>query len=156
MSIRRAVESDIPAIARIECLCFSSPWSEQSIKESFESDSNRFYIAENKGEIEGYLGLFVSIDMCDILNIAVLPEYRRQGVAKALVSFVIEGYKDKIGGLTLEVRPSNVPALALYEGFGFEQVGRRKDYYRNPTEDALLMTKFFTVDGDQINENTFN
>lgn len=146
MIIRELTEKDIPVIAEIERQCFSHPWSEQSIKSSFENSSNRFFAAETDGIVIGYIGLSVVLDEGYILNVATLPEYRRQGAAKALINRVIDVYNDKLRFLTLEVRPSNMAAIGLYEGFGFESVGLRKNYYHNPTEDAVLLTKFFNKD----------
>lgn len=142
MKIRELRENDIPSIAEIERSCFSSPWSEDSIKSSFDNSSNHFYIAEIDGIISGYIGLSVVLDEGYILNVAVLPDHRRKGIAKALLNEIINIYEKDLKFLTLEVRPSNTAAIGLYEGFGFERVGSRKNYYRNPAEDALLLTKF--------------
>ncbi|MCR5652301.1 MAG: ribosomal protein S18-alanine N-acetyltransferase [Ruminococcus sp.] len=142
MIIREIVENDISAVAQIERECFSSPWSEGSIRESLLSKSNRFFVADVDGKTVGYMGLSVSIDEGYILNVATLPDYRRRGIAKALVGHVINIYNNQLRFLTLEVRPSNTAALKLYENFGFEKVGERKNYYRNPTENAVLLTKW--------------
>ena len=142
MIIREIVENDISAVAQIERECFSSPWSEDSIRESLLSKSNRFFVADVDGKTVGYMGLSVSIDEGYILNVATLPDYRRRGIAKALVGHVINIYNNQLRFLTLEVRPSNTAALKLYENFGFEKVGERKNYYRNPTENAVLLTKW--------------
>ena len=143
MIIKKASVSEITVIAEIEKECFSSPWSENSVRDSFNNKSNYFYIAEADGKTVGYIGLSISLNEAYILNIAVLPAYRRQGTARALLTHVINIYEDELSFLTLEVRPSNTAALKLYEGFGFKQVGERKDYYRNPAENALLLTKYF-------------
>lgn len=143
MIIKELRENDIPSIDEIERSCFSSPWSEDSIKSSFKNSSNHFYAAETDGIIAGYIGLSVVLDEGYILNVAVIPDQRRKGIAKALLNEVINIYKKDLQFLTLEVRPSNTAAIGLYEGFGFERVGSRKNYYRNPTEDALLLTKYF-------------
>ena len=143
MIIRQLKESEIPDIAEIERECFSHPWSEGSIKDSFNNKSSRFFVAETDQKIVGYIGLFVSIDAVDILNVATRPDYRRGGVATALLNHIINIYEKEMSFLTLEVRPSNTAAIKLYESFGFERVGERKDYYRDPLENALLLTKFF-------------
>lgn len=142
MIIRKAIESDIPQIALIEKACFSRPWTEDSIRDSFNNKSNCFYIAEADGKTVGYIGLSVVLDEGYILNVATLPDYRRQGIAASLISHIINVYKDELRFLTLEVRPSNTAAIRLYEGFGFEKAGERKNYYRNPVENALLLTLF--------------
>lgn len=144
MIIREIKESEIPSIARVEEKCFSNPWSEDSIRSSFVNKANCFYVAEKDGEIVGYIGLSISLDEGYILNVATLPNYRRQGIAKALINNIINMYSDKLRFITLEVRPSNTAAVKLYEGFGFEQVGERKNYYSNPTENAVLLTLFFS------------
>lgn len=143
MIIRQLKESEIPEIAEIERECFSHPWSEDSIKDTFKNKSSRFFVAETDKKIVGYISLFVSIDAVDILNVATRPDYRRRGVAKALLNHIINIYEKEMSFLTLEVRPSNTAAIKLYESFGFERVGERKDYYRDPLENALLLTKFF-------------
>lgn len=140
--IRELKESEIPLIADIERVCFSNPWSEKSIEDSFCLDCNHFFVCESEGRIAGYIGLSIAADEGYILNVAVLPEYRRKGIGEALVRYVITGFGD-LAFVTLEVRPSNTAAVALYQKLGFERVGERKNYYRNPDENALLLTKFF-------------
>ncbi|MEE3333077.1 MAG: ribosomal protein S18-alanine N-acetyltransferase [Ruminococcus sp.] len=140
--IRELKESEIPLIADIERVCFSTPWSEKSIEDSFCLDCNHFFVCESEGRIAGYIGLSIAADEGYILNVAVLPEYRRKGIGEALVRYVITGFGD-LAFVTLEVRPSNTAAVALYQKLGFERVGERKNYYRNPDENALLLTKFF-------------
>lgn len=140
--IRELKESEIPLIADIERVCFSTPWSEKSIEDSFCLDCNLFFVCESEGRIAGYIGLSIAADEGYILNVAVLPEYRRKGIGEALVRYVITGFGD-LAFVTLEVRPSNTAAVALYQKLGFERVGERKNYYRNPDENALLLTKFF-------------
>jgi ribosomal-protein-alanine N-acetyltransferase len=140
--IRELKESEIPLIADIERVCFSTPWSEKSIEDSYCLDCNHFFVCESEGRIAGYIGLSIAADEGYILNVAVLPEYRRKGIGEALVRYVITGFGD-LAFVTLEVRPSNTAAVALYQKLGFERVGERKNYYRNPDENALLLTKFF-------------
>jgi ribosomal-protein-alanine N-acetyltransferase len=140
--IRELKESEIPLIADIERVCFSTPWSEKSIEDSFCLDCNHFFVCDSEGRIAGYIGLSIAADEGYILNVAVLPEYRRKGIGEALVRYVITGFGD-LAFVTLEVRPSNTAAVALYQKLGFERVGERKNYYRNPDENALLLTKFF-------------
>ena len=138
------IEENIPQIAEIEKASFSKPWSEKSITESFLSQSNIFFVAEINGKIVGYIGMTLSIDEGYILNVAVLPQYRKQGVGRKLVESLISfGENNKLVFITLEVRESNIPAISLYTQYGFSQVGKRKNYYSNPSEDALLLTKYF-------------
>jgi len=144
MNIRNATIADISAIANIEKSCFSHPWSEQSIKDSFENNCNTFYIAEVESQIAGYIGLSVMADEGYILNVAVMPENRKQGIGETLVNEVLAFAKENnLAFVTLEVRASNIPAINLYNKLGFEKVGERKNYYSNPTENALLMTKYY-------------
>ena len=142
--IRKATTDDIPVIARIERECFASPWSEKSLISSFANSSNHFFIAETDGEAAGYMGVSVIVDEGYILNVAVLPVFRRQGTARELLNHVIGIYEKDLKLLTLEVRPSNSAALGLYEDFAFERAGERRDYYSNPKENALILTKYFS------------
>lgn len=142
MIIETLKESEIPLIAEIERRSFSKPWSEKSIRESFNNPCCKFYTAK-EDKIVGYIGISVAADEGYILNVAVLPEYRGKGIGKSLVKFLIENYKRELSFLTLEVRPSNSAAVNLYLSLGFNKAGERKNYYSNPTENALLLTKFF-------------
>ncbi|MCH5304144.1 MAG: ribosomal protein S18-alanine N-acetyltransferase [Ruminococcus sp.] len=142
MIIEELKEIEIPKIAELEILSFSKPWSEKSIKSSFQSPSCKFFVAK-KEDIVGYIGLSIAADEGYILNIAVHPDCRRQGIGKALVKFLVDYYKESLSFLTLEVRPSNTAAVNLYSSLGFEKVGERKNYYSNPVENALLLTKYF-------------
>ena len=134
----------IPAIAEIERLCFSQPWSENALHEELFNDTACFIAAVTEsGDPIGYAGLHCILDEGYIDNIAVRPEYRRQGVAGELLGAFLRFGQAKLAFLTLEVRASNAPAIALYAKYGFHEVGRRKNYYTAPTEDALLMTRGF-------------
>ena len=132
----------IPAIAALERACFSRPWSEGALEEELYNDTACFLVAEGEdGSVLGYAGLHVILDEGYIDNVAVDPAYRRQGVADALLDVFCRFGAEKLAFLTLEVRASNAPAIALYEKHGFYTVGRRKDYYDDPKEDALLLTR---------------
>lgn len=132
----------IPAIAALERACFSRPWSEGALEEELYNDTACFLVAEGEdGSVLGYAGLHVILDEGYIDNVAVDPAYRRQGVADALLDVFCRFGAEKLAFLTLEVRESNAPAIALYEKHGFYTVGRRKDYYDGPKEDALLLTR---------------
>ena len=96
------------------------------------------------GAVIGYAAMYTVIDEGYILNVAVDSRFRRQGIGTALIrSLDTFGKKNSLAFITLEVRESNAPAIGLYSRFGFIKVGKRKDYYRHPTENALLMTKFY-------------
>lgn len=142
MIIREMKQSDVPAIAELEKQCFSAPWSENMITSSMESRLSCWLVAEINGTIAGYVGSESVIDSADMMNIAVAPEFRRQGVGIALVNGLISRLQRKsIAFLLLEVRVSNKPAIAMYEKMGFLQVGLRPRYYCNPREDAFIMRK---------------
>ena len=142
MIISELKDCEIHVIAELEKASFSKPWSEESIRSSFNSNSCKFYTAKDD-VIKGYIGVSIAADEGYILNVAVFPEYRGQGIGKSLVSYLIKMYKDKLRFLTLEVRPSNLAAVNLYTSLGFEKAGERPSYYSNPTENALLLTKYF-------------
>ena len=114
--------------------------------EELENQCAAFLVAEDSvsGRVLGYAGLIVVADEGYITNVAVFPEYRRQGIAAQILQVFLQfAAANHLAFLTLEVRPSNAAAIALYQGFGFEEVGRRKNYYDLPKEDALILTKYF-------------
>ena len=133
--------SDIDAIAELEKQCFHVPWSWKSIAEEITgNESARFYIAEADGRFAGCVSCWLLIPYeCQLGNVAVCPEMRRRGVARTLLNTLISD-AEKLGllDITLEVRASNDPAIALYKSLGFEQEGVRKGYYEGK-EDAVIM-----------------
>ena len=136
----------IKDIARLEDLCFSEPWSEEGILEAYRLGT-KFFIAENSKQLMGYIGIKAIIDEGYITNVAVYPQYRGIGVATALINKVFDFAKEKgLSFVSLEVRASNTAAVSLYEKTGFKEEGRRKDFYRLPREDALIMTKRFSYE----------
>lgn len=135
-------ESHVAAIAAMEKLCFSDPWSENSIAYELTSRLSHWLVAIENGEVVGYIGSQSVLGESDMMNVAVHPDHRRKGIAEALVNALSADLKARDNVcLTLEVRASNDPAIALYEKLGFVQVGLRKNYYRNPKEDALILRK---------------
>ena len=133
-------------LEKLERICFSRPWSRKMLAEELENQCAAFLVAEDSvsGRVLGYAGLMVVADEGYITNVAVFPEYRRQGIAAQILQVFLQfAAANHLAFLTLEVRPSNAAAIALYQGFGFEEVGRRKNYYDLPKEDALIMTKYF-------------
>ena len=133
---------DVAAIAELEKICFSDPWSENSIASEVMNPLSYWLVAEVDGEVAGYVGSQTVLDAADMMNLAVSPDYRRQGIGQALVNALVEHLQqNKVIALLLEVRVSNAPAIALYESLGFAQVGRRPKYYHNPREDALILRK---------------
>ncbi|MGN0630616.1 MAG: ribosomal protein S18-alanine N-acetyltransferase [Ruminococcus sp.] len=140
VNITPAAENDMKRLSEIAALCFPDPWSERIFRESFENAYTEILIAKDTEEnIAGYLVLSETGDDISIDDIAVLPEYRRGGIAKSLLMQIYAKYPDR--NFLLEVRESNSPAISLYKSLGFEQVGFRKRYYRSPDEGAVLMTK---------------
>ena len=135
-------EEHVAAIAALEKLCFSDPWSESSVAYELRNPLALWLVAEVDGQVAGYIGSQTVPPESDVMNVAVHPDHRRGGIAQSLVLSLCQALKD--GGnetLTLEVRASNTPAIALYEKLGFLQIGRRPNYYRNPKEDALILRK---------------
>ena len=134
----------IPQVAALERACFSRPWSEESLQSELWNDSAVSIVAESEdGSVLGYAGLQTVLDEGYITNVAVDQTYRRQGIADELIAAFVRFGQAKLAFLTLEVRASNSPAIALYAKHGFVEVGRRKNYYDDPKEDALLMTLTF-------------
>ena len=137
--------SHIPQIASLEKECFTDPWSENLLEDALFDPQASFIVAEDgeEGSILGYAGLHAVLDEGCIDNIAVAPDARRHGVASALLDVFCRFGAANLAFLTLEVRKSNAPAIALYEKFGFRQAGLRPGYYRHPKEDAVIMTREF-------------
>lgn len=134
----------IPQIAALERECFSTPWSENMLSDALFDPKASFIVAEDgEGGVLGYAGLQVVLDEGYIDNIAVDPNARRHGVADELLDVFCRFGAANLAFLTLEVRASNEPAIALYRKHGFEEAGRRKDYYTKPKEDAVIMTRDF-------------
>lgn len=141
--------ANVPDVAAIERECFSTPWSEEMLAEELYNDNSCYILAvDDGGTALGYGGLQVVLDEGYITNVAVKGLYRRQGVADALLEAFLRFGQAHLAFLTLEVRASNEKAIALYRKHGFEQVGQRKDYYQNPKEDAVLMTREFHAEGE--------
>ncbi len=144
MTIVKMTSSDIPSAASIEKECFVHPWSEQSIESEMCKGSSLFFMAFEDEIPIGYVGLSSVLDEGYMGNLAVSADFRRKGVGKALMQRLIEECKaKKLAFVTLEVRESNYPAVRLYESLGFTRVGLRKNYYTEPSENALLMTLLF-------------
>lgn len=138
MQIKPATIDNVADILKIEQACFSTPWTEQGIAESIENKNTYLYLAIIDGNVAGYMGLQVFSGEGYVTNVATLPEYRKMGVAKALIN---ECLKHDMEFISLEVRQSNTPAINLYSQFGFKNVGVRPKFYREPVEDAIIMTK---------------
>ena len=139
--IRMTVEH-VPQVAELEKQCFSMPWSEKSIASELDNQLALWLVAIDGDRVVGYIGSQTVLPETDMMNVAVHAQRRREGVAEALVDALVVELK-QVGStsLTLEVRASNAPAIGLYTKLGFVEVGRRKNYYRDPREDALILRK---------------
>ena len=142
MIIREMRMDDVSAIAELEKVCFSDPWSESSIASEVNNPLSYWLVAVEHGKVVGYVGSQSVLDSADMMNIAVSPEFRRQGIGEKLILALTDHLrKNRVIALLLEVRVSNAQAIRIYEKFGFVEVGRRRNYYRNPKEDALILRK---------------
>ena len=142
--IQRMTDAHVAAVAALEKLCFSDPWSESSVAYELTNPIALWLVALVDGEVVGYIGSQTVPPESDVMNVAVHPAYRRRGVAEALVNDLVQRLQQTGNtSLTLEVRASNEGAIALYQKLGFSPIGRRPNYYRNPKEDALILRKTF-------------
>ena len=146
MTIEKMNAGQVAQIAALEIICFSDPWSENSIASELENKLAHWLVAQEGEMVAGYIGSQTVMGETDMMNVAVHPDFRRRGIAEALVKRLVENLKAMESHcLTLEVRATNAPAIALYEKLGFSQIGRRKNYYRNPREDALILRKEWEI-----------
>ena len=146
MILEKMNPAHVAQIAQLEKICFSDPWSERSIASELDNELAFWLVATEGDTVAGYIGSQTVMDETDMMNVAVHPDFRRRGIAEALVTGLVEELKNNGSHcLTLEVRASNAPAIALYEKLGFSEIGRRKNYYRNPREDALILRKEWEI-----------
>lgn len=142
--IEKMTKEHIDRVAEIEKECFSHPWSIKSLENELANENSHFYVAYENGVIAGYIGMNIVIDEGYIYNVAVSEKFRKKGIGSSLVNHLVTyGKKNNLCFLTLEVRASNLNAQSLYSKFGFIKVGERKNYYSEPAENAILMTKYF-------------
>ena len=139
-----AAPEQLDGVERIEKLCFSLPWTREQLSRQLRDSQHEFLAAlSSAGEVLGYVGMTYVLDEGYISNVAVAPEHRRRGIAAALIGELLRRSQAlELSFVTLEVRESNAPAIALYRKFGFSPVGLRKNYYEKPRENAILMTTF--------------
>lgn len=146
MNIVQMRECHIQQIAELEELCFNDPWSINSIASELNNRLSLWLVAVEGDTVIGYVGSQTVIGETDMMNIAVHPDYRKQGIATALIDMLINELNLRNShSLMLEVRASNMPAISVYTNLGFIEVGRRKNYYRNPKEDALILRKEWSL-----------
>ncbi len=144
MIIRRMKPEDAAEAAQIEKEVFSIPWSEKSFRDAVLNNGNIYVAAEENDKIVGYAGAWGVFGEADITNVCVAPEYRRRGIAEKMLQFLIkEARKKEINIFFLEVRESNLAAIALYEKMGFQQIGIRKNFYERPVENGKVMSLTF-------------
>ena len=140
--IRRMEERDIPEVAELERICFSECWSARILESGIHSPYDVYYVFEQDERILGYCNLRVLAGEGEVQRIAVHPDSRRYGVGRKLMDAMVDfAVENKAAAVTLEVRESNRPARNLYESYGFTAEAVRKGYYRNPSEDAVIMWK---------------
>lgn len=146
MTIVKMNADHVRQVAGLEKLCFGDPWSERSIASELENPLAHWLVAVEGKTVAGYVGSQTVMGETDMMNIAVHPEYRRQGIAQLLVDALVSDLKT-MGSrcLTLEVRASNEPAKKLYEKLGFSLIGKRPRYYHNPREDGLILRKEWEI-----------
>lgn len=140
MNIEKFEEKHLDGVEKIEKTCFAHPWSREDLQNQIGLDTSHFLVATVDGNVAGYMGLQIFGGEGYVTNVAVLPEYRKQGIAESLIR---EQMKNKMSFITLEVRESNLPAISLYTKCGFKNVGIRPNFYSAPTENAIIMTYEF-------------
>lgn len=146
MTIETMTSVHVAQVAELEKRCFSDPWSEKSVASELENDLACWLVALDGETVAGYVGSQTVLGETDMMNIAVHPDYRRKGIAQALVNALVDALKSQGSRcLTLEVRASNEPAQKLYEKLGFSLIGKRPKYYHNPKEDAYILRKEWEI-----------
>ena len=140
IKFRRMTQDDADAVADLELKCFAMPWSRADFFREVKNELAEYVVGELDKKIVAYAGAWVSFEQAEVMHVAVTPELRGQGVGTILFGELIKAVKERgAKSITLEVRPSNIAAIKLYENFGLRSVGRRKNYYRDNDEDALIM-----------------
>lgn len=142
ITIRDMVHDDLPEVLALEKRCFAMPWIPESFRYELNSNDAILKVAIMNKRIIAYICLRVILDMTHIMDIAVMPEFRRMGFGSLLFMNALQDLKmikPETKQMTLEVRESNIAAIRLYEKFGFSEIGRRRGYYQKPPEDAVIM-----------------
>ena len=138
IDIRFITRLDLDSVANLEILCFSDPWSRESLTRLLEMPNGGFVAVLNR-QFAGYIGFLGVLDELEITNVATHPDFRRRKVGYGLVHTLLRYAKmNRYRRVTLEVRASNAPAIALYESLGFTPCGRRKNFYSHPREDGII------------------
>ena len=141
-TIRRMTVEDVPAVVELDRRSFSLPWPERSFRfELTDNPASRCWVADLDGMVVGMIVVWLIVDEAHIATLATHPDYRRQGIGKRLLAYaLLELGREGARSSFLEVRESNLPAQAMYRKFGYEVSGRRRRYYRDNDEDAILMS----------------
>lgn len=138
--VRKMTKEDIPQVADLEKAAFSVPWNEQGFADALSQERNIFSVAEHEGKVIGYCGMYTAADEGEITNVAVAEQFRKNGVGSRIIDYMIKQAVDMgIERIYLEVRLSNEAAQGLYRKYGFCSQGIRKNFYRKPDEDAIVM-----------------
>jgi len=138
--IRSMTTADLPRVLEIENACFSTPWKDATFRGLMRRTDTDLYVAELEDRIVGYSACWTVFEQSELGNVAVAPDARGRGIGGALVDVVVERVKERgAHELFLEVRESNLVAQSIYRDRGFTVIGRRRSYYAQPTEDALVM-----------------
>lgn len=142
LTIERMSQKDVEEVARLERLCFSDPWSNRSFQEELRNRFSVPLVVKSGSKIIGYICLWHIYDQMEIANFAVSPEFRKKGIGRMMMERVLwEAKRRGCASVVLSVRESNLTAINLYAKSGFVEVERRRNYYRLPTEDAIIMMK---------------
>ena len=140
VTFRKLTPDDAESIAALEAKCFAMPWSREDFWRETRNELAEYIVGELDGKIVAYAGAWVSFDQAEVMHVAVEPKFRGQGLGTLIFGELIKAVKIRgAASITLEVRPSNIAAIKLYESFGLKSVGRRKGYYLDNGEDALIM-----------------
>ena len=153
LSVRRMTLDDIQAVVELDQISFSLPWPERSFRfELTDNPASRCWVAEADGRVVGMVVTWLFVDEAHIATIATHPDYRRQGIARKLLTYTLQSaISEGARSSFLEVRASNLPAQEMYRKFGYVEVGRRKRYYRDNDEDAILMN-LEKINADRLRE----
>lgn len=144
IKIAKMQKKHIEKLVELEKVCFNEPWSTDSLSVELTNKKAYFIVATQDNNVLGYAGMHYVLDEGYISNVAVFPDFRKKGIGKELLRNILNyAEKNNFAFVTLEVRTSNFNAIKLYKSLGFEQWGTRKNFYKNPTEDAIIMTKKF-------------
>lgn len=137
---RKMTSEDAEAVAELELKCFAMPWSRADFFREVKNELAEYVVCELDKKIVAYAGAWVSFEQAEVMHVAVEPSLRGQGIGTLIFGELIKAVKERgATSITLEVRPSNKAAIKLYENFGLKSVGRRKNYYLDNNEDALIM-----------------